>query len=111
MSLIPSHRENAIDSGLPALWQAAEVAKILGISVKTVHKLVREGKLACVQVTARERRFTYEQVEDYVRDQSTSVRVDKMDLRPLSSPRRKGGVKSSGVLSRQALLQEMRKCR
>ena len=35
-----------------------EVGSILGISTKTVHKLVREGKLSCVQVTARDRRFT-----------------------------------------------------
>jgi excisionase family DNA binding protein len=111
MSLIPSHRENAIDSGLPALWQAAEVAKILGISVKTVHKLVREGKLACVQVTARERRFTYEQVEDYVRDQSTSVRVDRRGSKPVSSTPKKGGVKKSVGLSRTGLREEIRSWR
>jgi excisionase family DNA binding protein len=38
------------------LWSVEEVAHLLSISQKTVHKLVREGKLPCVQVTARERR-------------------------------------------------------
>jgi excisionase family DNA binding protein len=35
----------------------------LGISTKTVHKLVRERKLAYVRVTRRDRRFTHEQVQ------------------------------------------------
>ena len=43
--------ENAIGSAMPGLWRASDVAQILGISAKTVHKLVREKKLACVQVT------------------------------------------------------------
>jgi excisionase family DNA binding protein len=40
-----------------SLLGAQERALILGVSVKTVHKLVREGRLPCVQVTDRERRF------------------------------------------------------
>jgi len=67
------------------------VASILGISPKTVHKLVREGKLACVQVTARDRRFTPEQIQEYIRSQSTSVRVDKTTPRPVRSAPKKGG--------------------
>jgi excisionase family DNA binding protein len=94
-----------------SLLDAQEVALILGISVKTIHKLVREGSLPCVQVTARERRFSLEQIQQYIESQSTNIRVDKKDPRPVSSRPKKGGAKSSGVLSRQALLQEMRKCR
>ncbi len=45
-------------NGLTSLLHTCDVATLLGISAKTVHKLVREGKLPCVQVTARERRFT-----------------------------------------------------
>ncbi|MBI5249610.1 MAG: helix-turn-helix domain-containing protein [Desulfomonile tiedjei] len=91
MSTASQQKEYAVDERLPALWQASDVAQILGISVKTVHRLVREGKLACVQVTTRERRFTYQQVEDYIRSQSTAIRVDKTDLRPVQSPPKKGG--------------------
>ena len=36
------------------LLDSKEVATILKIAVKTVNKLVRQGKLACVQVTYRE---------------------------------------------------------
>ena len=107
MSLIPPHKKDAMDSGIHALWQASDVAQILGIRVKTVHNLVRKGKLACVQVTVRERRFTQEQVHEYIRSQSTEVRVDKKPLGPVSSPARKGGEKSSGV-SRAELRKELR---
>jgi excisionase family DNA binding protein len=96
---------------LHKLCRASEVAQILGISVKTVHKRVREGKLPCVQVTARERRFTPEQVRQYIESHSTGIRVDKKAAPTVSSRPMKGGAKSSGVLSRQALLEEMRKCR
>ncbi|MBI5251000.1 MAG: helix-turn-helix domain-containing protein [Desulfomonile tiedjei] len=60
------------------------------MSVKTLHKLVREGKLPCAQITSRERRFTPEQVQEYIRSQSTKVCVDKKDPRPVSSPLKKG---------------------
>ena len=42
------------------LLKSAEVAHILGISIKSVHKLVRDKKLACVQDTAGDRRSIYE---------------------------------------------------
>lgn len=96
---------------LVSLLDSQEVALILKISAKTVHKLVREGKLACVRVTARDRRFTHEQVQEYIQSQSTLVRIDKKGTSPVSSRPKKGGAKSSGVVSRQALLEEMRKCR
>ena len=80
---------------------------MLGISPKTVHKLVREGKLPCVQVTTRERRFTPEQVQQYIESQSIGVHVDKMDPRPVSSRPKKGGAKSIGV-SGTDLRKEMR---
>ena len=56
------------------LLEPKEVASILKISLKTMHKLVREGKLSCVQVTARERRFTPEQVQQYIVVESQSHR-------------------------------------
>jgi excisionase family DNA binding protein len=93
------------------LWKAEEVAQILGISTKTVHKLVRENQLSCVQVTARERRFTHEQVQEYIRSQSTEVRVDKKATRLVQSPSKKGDVKSAGVYSTSALREEMRQWR
>jgi excisionase family DNA binding protein len=89
------------------LWKAEEVGQILSISTKTVHKLVREKKLACVQVTSRERRFTPEQVQDYIRSQTIEARVDKKDPRPVQSPLKKGGAKSSG-LSGTGLSKEIR---
>jgi excisionase family DNA binding protein len=103
-------REKSPESGLPVLWCASDVAQVLDISTKTVHKLVREGKLPCVQVTTRERRFTPEQVKQYVESQSTGIRVDKSAASPVSSRPKKGGAKSfsfSGV----DLRKEMQKWR
>ena len=62
------------------LLSAKDVAKILGISVKTVNKLVREEKLGCVQVTEKERRFTEEQIRDYIESRSSKVQIDSENL-------------------------------
>jgi len=97
-------------SSIERLLTAATVAGILGVSSKTIHKLVREKRLACVQVTARERRFTPEQVEEYIRSQSTEMRVDKKVPRPVQSPSKKGGAKSFGH-SGVDLRKEMKKWR
>lgn len=88
--------QNLKNHSLHELCRASQVAQILDINVKTVHKLVREGKLSCVQVTARERRFTPEQVQQYIESQSTVIRVDKKAAPPVSSRPKKGGMKSFG---------------
>jgi len=95
---------------ITALLDPREVSAVLKVPVKAVHKLVREGKLPCVQVTARQRRFTHEQVQDYIRSQSTEVRVDKRSPTPVSSAPKKGGAKSSGV-TRAELRKELRSWR
>jgi excisionase family DNA binding protein len=99
--------QNPKSDSLHKLCRASEVAQILGISIKIVHKLVREGKLPCVQVTARERRFTTEQVQQYIQSQSTGLRVDKKAAPAVSSRPKKGGEKSIGV-SGTDLRKEMR---
>jgi excisionase family DNA binding protein len=95
-----------------ALLKAPEVAALLGLSPKTIHKLVRDKKLACVQVTARERRFTHEQVQEYIRSRSIEVRVDKKPASTVSSRPRKGGDRgqSVGVYGKD-LREEMRRWR
>lgn len=105
-----THNPNtATESSQVCLLTVSQVAAALGLSRKTVHKLVRERKLACVYVTSRERRFTHEQVQEYIRSQSTSVRVDKKDPRPVSSPPKKGGIdrKSAGDIGTD-LVKEIR---
>lgn len=96
--------------GIQRLLSPKDVAQILGISVKTVNKLVREGKLGCVQVTAKERRFTEEQVRAYIEAQSKGKQEERVDrkLAPrVSSVPEKGGEKSLGF-SRRSLREEMR---
>ncbi|MGO9569516.1 MAG: helix-turn-helix domain-containing protein [Desulfomonilaceae bacterium] len=97
---------------MPVLWCVSDVAQILGISVKTVHKRVREGKLPCVQVTARERRFTPEQVQQYIESQSTGIRVDKKAAPTVSSRPKKGGDRAQSVgVGGKDLREEMKQWR
>jgi excisionase family DNA binding protein len=93
-------------AAMPQLMDAKDVALILKIAPKTVHKLVRKGKLGCVQVTEKDRRFTREQVQAYIESQTVTVRFDKKSTKPVRSTPPKGGEKSLGV-SRTSLLKEM----
>lgn len=95
---------------IPRLLSASEVAEILRISKKTVNKLAREGRLGFVQITAKERRFTEGQIQDYIRTLSkgpTEIRVDMPLKRDVSSPSKKGGG-DSVRFSRRTLKEEMR---
>jgi excisionase family DNA binding protein len=97
------------ESQIRKLMTAKDVGEILGIAPKTVNKLVREAKLGCVQVTAKERRFTEQQVERFVESRSIERPVDRTNPKPLDFPR-KGGKKSLGF-ARTALKQEMQSWR
>ncbi|MGO9567128.1 MAG: helix-turn-helix domain-containing protein [Desulfomonilaceae bacterium] len=108
MSRELQQREKSIESGTPVLWCVSSVAQILGISAKTVHKLVREGKLPCVQVTTRERRFAPEQVQQYIESHSSGIRVDKIGAPAVSSRPKKGGDTRKTDVSRASLRKEMR---
>jgi excisionase family DNA binding protein len=88
------------------LLSARDVAEILGISVKTVNKMVREAKLGCVQVTAKERRFTEDQIQDYIESRTSKVQIDRTIPGRVKSAAPKGGEKSIGV-SKADLREEM----
>jgi len=103
-------RNNEDRVPISKLLSAREVAEILGISAKTVNKLVREGKLGCVQVTTKERRFTAGQVRAYVGAQSKEpeqIRIDTPRPQQVSCHFKKGGERSFGV-SKADLRKEMR---
>jgi excisionase family DNA binding protein len=108
--MIDEERPTTNEDRIPIsrLMSAIDVAAILRISTKTVNKLAREGKLGCVQVTAKERRFSEEQVREYIESRSSKVQIDtKTPVRVRSSPP-KGGEKSSRVFNRADLLKEIR---
>jgi len=83
--------ENKGAAEIAPLLDAEDVAKILKISVKTVHKRVREGKLGCVQGSPKDRKFTRKQVQAFIEAQSTEVRFDKKGSKPVPSAPKKGG--------------------
>ena len=88
------------------LLSVKDVAEILGISAKTVNKLVRKATLGCVQVTAKERIFTEEQVQDYIESRSSKLQIDRTIPDRVRSAAPKGGEKSIGV-SKADLRKEM----
>lgn len=51
---------------IPKLMTAKEVGEMLGITERTVNKLAKDRRLGCVEITARERRFTMELVEEFI---------------------------------------------
>jgi excisionase family DNA binding protein len=75
------------------LKTAQEAARILSISTKTVHALCRRGLLSFVQINGKERRFTDQQIQEYVESRTVPRRVDKNHSGRISSPplRDKGG--------------------
>ena len=95
------------------LLNADEVADILRIARKTVNKRVRDGELQCVRVNRRDRRFTDEQVQQYIERKTTHLPVDvKPQLRV--SCKTKGGEKSKsvGAIGRDLLREEIKQlCR
>ncbi len=110
---VPGNTDIAMLTPLLTPEQAAEY---LGIKVKTVHQLVRDGKLACVQVTARDRKFTKAQLQEFIESRTISMPkiVDKKLSSGLRFPR-KGGVqrKSTGdsLSERKKMKEELRSWR
>jgi len=101
---------------LPELLSVDFVAEYLGIRVKTVHEFVREGKLGCVQIGPRDRKFTMEQVEAFIHARTVTPppsRIDNPARKKLRSPKRGGdeGSKLSGDDVRARLREEMRSWR
>jgi excisionase family DNA binding protein len=54
-------------NGIPTLLTTKEVGEKLRISATTVHKLARAGRLGFVKVSAREKRFTKDLLEEFIR--------------------------------------------
>ncbi len=88
------------------------VAHMLGLAPKRVHGLVRERKLCCVQVTARERRFLPEQVENFIASRifPNPQPIDKTGSARLPSQpkpsQRKGGESKTGDSTKALSLKE-----
>ena len=78
---------------LPTLHTPEEVAQCLQISVKAVHELCRAGRLAFVRVNGKERRFTEEDVQAYIKAQTVNQKTIIDKRRSKSIPSRSKGKK------------------
>jgi len=93
-----------------------EVASRLHITPRTVHGLVRERKLSCVQVTPRLRLFHPEHGEAFIKSRTVSVpesaiSIDTRTPAPVHSPakffKREEEVRKSEGLDRAQLRREV----
>jgi len=80
---------------LTPLLSPNEVAQYLGVRLKTVHEYVRQGELGCVQISPKERKFTEEQVLEFLERKSKPAKkpIDKRASKSVTYPQ-KGGAKS-----------------
>lgn len=90
------------------LLTVEQVSQSLGIRPKTVHELVRQGKLSCVQVTPRLRKFTQDQIDEFIRCRTITVPnpIDKKSFQALPCARKGGEKKKSTRVSEAGLLRE-----
>ena len=95
---------------LNPLLTPEQAAEYLGIRVKTVHQLVREGRLACIQITPKDRKFTEGQLEEFIANRTIPVprSVDRKTPGKLTFPPNGGEKrKSTGdILSERKKMKE-----
>jgi len=102
----PRKRLFTVNGTSNILLKAEEVAAMLRIASKSVHKLARKGEIGFVRVNGRDRRFTNMHVDEYIQRNTVNTPVDvKPNSRVSCLP--KGGEKSTGV-SGTNLIEEMR---
>jgi excisionase family DNA binding protein len=87
-----------------------QVAEYLGVALTSVHKFVRQGRLGCIQIDGKNRRFTDEQIQEFLNRNTIPASVDFVPVsavksyvsQPQESPR---------ALTRSERLKELRGCR
>lgn len=100
---------------LAPLMTVEEAAKLLRVKPKTIHAFVREGKLACIQLSPRDRRFLPEHIKDFIaaRTITPPKKIDMTASSPLPfapRPKQRGGegVADEGKSLRARRREEMR---
>jgi excisionase family DNA binding protein len=89
---------------LTPLLKPDDVAALLAISKKAVDSLCRSGKLSYIRVNGKERRFTEEQVREYIEAQTMPSRatgVDRRRSKPLRSPKGKRSIEGGADLGKE----------
>ena len=89
------------------LLKSSDVAEFLDVSVRSVHRLCDEGKLAFVRISANEKRFTQSHLDEFIKRQTEEVREgsEKKTSRRLPSS---GSAKKSHTDSFDALRKKMK---
>jgi excisionase family DNA binding protein len=95
----------------PPLLTPQDVATFLGVKTKTIHQYVRDKRLTCIQISPRKRRFTPEQVEQFILSRTISEpkSVDTKISYPITYPQKGGDEKKSfGEKAKAQIREEMR---
>ena len=78
------------------LWTVAQAAEVLGCSEDTVRRLIKAGKLASVNVSARLTRIFPEDVEEYLQSRRVKTAALRRQTRVKGPKETRGGVNNSG---------------
>jgi excisionase family DNA binding protein len=103
------------DSYPGGLLTTEQVALRLHVDPRTVHRWVREKRISCVQVSSKQRAFTEEQIQEFVRCRTVqkpnpvvSVDRNRGPVLPSASKRGGQGRKSQDASLRAELRREIR---
>ena len=82
------------DQGLRRFLTVEDVAEQLHVKPTAVHQYVRDGRLSCLQISPRERRFLPEHLDEFIDATTRQARtptqlpVDERRKKRLPSPRK-----------------------
>jgi hypothetical protein len=95
------------DDTVSNLLTEEDAGKRFHITRRKLNDLVRRGKLECVHISTKVRRFTPEQLQRFIEDCTKGPRIDKKRSGRISSPKRTGGEKSA-IVSGKVTVEELR---
>jgi hypothetical protein len=113
---LPSETDVPVPKDPFRLLTPEQAARQLRRSVRTVHALVREKKLECVQQSPRIRFFLQEHIDQFIQRHTVTLPnpVDKSTSNGLPFPRKGGEKKKStgdSLSERKRMKEELRSCR
>jgi excisionase family DNA binding protein len=89
------------------LLKPERAASNLGVSIKTLHRLCREGRIGFVRINDKQRGFRADQIQDYIERGTVQPRIDSSLSSKVHSLRKGGEKKKSIMDSRADLRKEM----
>lgn len=80
------------------LLTTEDVSKRLGVPIPDVRRFVRNRELACIQLSPRRRRFTEEQLADFLQRKTVEIVEKKSAVKVYAGPRKSRGNKGNNSM-------------